>query len=226
MGGVKSFPPFHIFFSFGPLFHRLHSPHTCMYRRTFLLIMLARIARRMVPLRGQSAMTATTTMKFCQSASLGGVSATMASLLPFVPSPETGKRAGGIIIPTAKGRPIAQNYSTGSRNARYSVMLSSPSLSSTALPRFGVNSVGVGHNSPARQARGCAAVGASLNQIRYVWQEVIRQVPSDDPNRVGKLTFEDVDLADTRMARAIRAEGEILSWGVRIILFLRWRLKA
>lgn len=53
-----------------------------------------------------------------------------------------------------------------------------------------------------------AAVGASLNQIRSVWQEVIRQVPSDDPNKLGKLTFEDPDLADTRMVRAIRAEGE------------------
>jgi hypothetical protein len=49
-----------------------------------------------------------------------------------------------------------------------------------------------------------------LNQIRSVWQEVIRQVPSDDPNRVGKLTFEDPDLADTRMVRAMRAEGEIM----------------
>ncbi len=34
------------------------------------------------------------------------------------------------------------------------------------------------------------------------------QVPSEDPNKVGKLTFEDPDLADTRMVRAVRAEGE------------------
>jgi hypothetical protein len=34
------------------------------------------------------------------------------------------------------------------------------------------------------------------------------QVPSEDPNKVGKLTFEDPDLADTRMVRAVRAEGK------------------
>ncbi len=124
-----------------------------------------------------------------------------------MPSPETGNRTEGIIF-TAKGRmifPTVQNYSTGSH---YSVVSSTPSSSFTALPRLSVNSVG--HNALARQARGCAVVGASLNQIRSVWQEVIRQVPSDDPNRVGKLTFEDPDLADTRMVRAMRAEGEIL----------------
>ena len=41
-----------------------------------------------------------------------------------------------------------------------------------------------------------------------VWSEVIRQVPSDDPNKAGQLTFEDPDLADARMLRTIRSEGE------------------
>jgi len=38
--------------------------------------------------------------------------------------------------------------------------------------------------------------------------EVIRQVPSDDPNKAGQLTFEDPDLADARMKRQNRAESE------------------
>ena len=42
---------------------------------------------------------------------------------------------------------------------------------------------------------------------RSVWSEVIRQVPSDDPNKAGQMTFEDPDLADSRMLRAVRAEG-------------------
>lgn len=42
---------------------------------------------------------------------------------------------------------------------------------------------------------------------RSVWSEVVRQIPSDDPNKVGQLTFEDPDLADARMLRALRAEG-------------------
>ena len=41
-----------------------------------------------------------------------------------------------------------------------------------------------------------------------MWSEVIRQVPSDDPSKAGQLTFEDPDLADTRMLRAVRAEGK------------------
>jgi len=45
---------------------------------------------------------------------------------------------------------------------------------------------------------------------RSVWSEVIRQVPSDDPNKAGQLTFEDPDLADSRMLRAVRAEGKLL----------------
>lgn len=43
---------------------------------------------------------------------------------------------------------------------------------------------------------------------RSVWSEVIRQVPSDDPSKAGQLTFEDPDLADTRMLRAVRSEGK------------------
>jgi hypothetical protein len=215
---AKRFPPF------GPLFlnftNKPHhhtggekecerassSSHGC---RPKTFDMFARIARRILPLDDQSARTATTTttMTFCRSSSLGGVSATMKSRPPFMPSPETGKRTEGIIF-TAKGRmifPIVQSYSMGTHN---SVVFSTPSSSFTALPRPSVNSVG--HYASARQAQGCSAVGASLNQIRSVWQEVIRQVPSDDPNRVGKLTFEDPDLADTRMVRAMRAEGEIM----------------
>eukprot|EP00970_Alexandrium_tamarense_P009861 scaffold1967_cov199-Alexandrium_tamarense.AAC.43 len=42
--------------------------------------------------------------------------------------------------------------------------------------------------------------------MRSVWQEVIRQVPSEDPNKAGSMTFEDPDLADMRMGRANRAE--------------------
>lgn len=44
-------------------------------------------------------------------------------------------------------------------------------------------------------------------QSRSVWQEVIRQVPSDDPQKAGQMVFEDVDVADMRIGRAMRAEG-------------------
>ena len=44
-------------------------------------------------------------------------------------------------------------------------------------------------------------------QFRSVWQEVVRQIPSDDPQKAGQMTFEDVDLADMRIGRAQRAEG-------------------
>eukprot|EP00571_Detonula_confervacea_P006808 CAMPEP_0172315424 /NCGR_PEP_ID=MMETSP1058-20130122/25144_1 /TAXON_ID=83371 /ORGANISM="Detonula confervacea, Strain CCMP 353" /LENGTH=135 /DNA_ID=CAMNT_0013029501 /DNA_START=1 /DNA_END=408 /DNA_ORIENTATION=+ len=56
-----------------------------------------------------------------------------------------------------------------------------------------------------------AVVGAcpALPQIRSVWQEVIRQVPSEDPQKVGQLTFEDPDLADARMLRANRSEAPL-----------------
>ena len=56
--------------------------------------------------------------------------------------------------------------------------------------------------------------GSNNNISRSVWSEVIRQVPSDDPNKAGQLTFEDPDLADARMSRAIRAEGKLclLQW--------------
>jgi hypothetical protein len=42
--------------------------------------------------------------------------------------------------------------------------------------------------------------------IRSVFSEVIRQIPSDDPKKQGKLTFEDPDLADARIGRNIRGE--------------------
>lgn len=48
------------------------------------------------------------------------------------------------------------------------------------------------------------------SQSRSVWLEVIRQIPSDDPNRRGELTFENPDLADMRMRRADNADGESL----------------
>jgi len=41
---------------------------------------------------------------------------------------------------------------------------------------------------------------------RSNWQEVVRQIPSDDPNKAGQLTFEDVEVTDARMVRANRAE--------------------
>lgn len=50
---------------------------------------------------------------------------------------------------------------------------------------------------------------AATRRWSGIWQEVIRQIPSDDPNMVGKLVFEDPDLADTRMLRSMRAEGII-----------------
>lgn len=46
-----------------------------------------------------------------------------------------------------------------------------------------------------------------LPQQRFIWQEVVRQIPSDDPSKAGQMVFEDVDLADMRMGRATRAEG-------------------
>lgn len=60
-----------------------------------------------------------------------------------------------------------------------------------------------------------AVVGAfcpsALPQIRSVWSEVIRQVPSEDPQKAGQLTFEDPDLADIRMLRANRSERPLRS---------------
>ncbi|KAL3788044.1 hypothetical protein HJC23_008388 [Cyclotella cryptica] len=46
-------------------------------------------------------------------------------------------------------------------------------------------------------------------QSRSVWQEVVRQVPSEDPQRQGQMTFEDVDVADMRINRATRAEAPL-----------------
>ena len=53
-----------------------------------------------------------------------------------------------------------------------------------------------------------SAAAAARRRWSGTWQEVIRQIPSDDPNMVGKLVFEDPDLADTRMLRSMRAEGK------------------
>uniref|UniRef100_A0A7S2KT48 Uncharacterized protein n=1 Tax=Skeletonema marinoi TaxID=267567 RepID=A0A7S2KT48_9STRA len=48
-----------------------------------------------------------------------------------------------------------------------------------------------------------------LSSIRSVFSEVIRQVPSDDPQKQGMLTFEDPDLADARIVRNIRGESPL-----------------
>lgn len=37
----------------------------------------------------------------------------------------------------------------------------------------------------------------------------IKQIPSDDPNKAGQLTFEDAEVADARMLRAHRAEAPL-----------------
>jgi hypothetical protein len=46
-----------------------------------------------------------------------------------------------------------------------------------------------------------------LIQQRSAWQEVIRRIPSEDPQKAGQMTFEDVDVSDMRIGRALRAEG-------------------
>ena len=46
-----------------------------------------------------------------------------------------------------------------------------------------------------------------FTQQRSLWQEVVRQIPSDDPSKAGQMVFEDVDLTDMRIGRATRAEG-------------------
>ncbi|KAL7440465.1 hypothetical protein ACHAXH_005539 [Discostella pseudostelligera] len=66
-----------------------------------------------------------------------------------------------------------------------------------------------------------AATAPIITQhTRSVWSEVIRQIPSDDPNKVGQLTFEDPDLADTRMLRALRAEGMREDGGLSDIIYV------
>mmetsp|Transcript_33053 Transcript_33053/g.79964 ORF Transcript_33053/g.79964 Transcript_33053/m.79964 type:complete len:141 (-) Transcript_33053:234-656(-) len=74
------------------------------------------------------------------------------------------------------------------------VAVSSP-LSSWALPSVQRVTTTVGSSPPL-----------PVSQTRSVWQEVIRQVPSEDPNRAGQLTFEDPDITDARMVRAMRSE--------------------
>eukprot|EP00579_Thalassiosira_antarctica_P000924 CAMPEP_0201865562 /NCGR_PEP_ID=MMETSP0902-20130614/408_1 /ASSEMBLY_ACC=CAM_ASM_000551 /TAXON_ID=420261 /ORGANISM="Thalassiosira antarctica, Strain CCMP982" /LENGTH=133 /DNA_ID=CAMNT_0048390343 /DNA_START=39 /DNA_END=440 /DNA_ORIENTATION=+ len=67
-------------------------------------------------------------------------------------------------------------------------------------------------SSPLSSSWAAAVVGGQSllpQQIRSVWIEVIRQVPSEDPNKAGQLTFEDPDLADARMFRAMRAEAPL-----------------
>lgn len=44
-------------------------------------------------------------------------------------------------------------------------------------------------------------------QSRSVWGEMVRLIPSDDPQKAGQMTFEDVDVTDMRIGRAARAEG-------------------
>lgn len=66
-----------------------------------------------------------------------------------------------------------------------------------------------------------AATAPIITQhTRSVWSEVIRQIPSDDPNKAGQLTFEDPDLADTRMLRALRAEGMREDGGLSDIIYV------
>eukprot|EP01083_Nonionella_stella_P037852 103138_1 len=65
--------------------------------------------------------------------------------------------------------------------------------------------------SPSVIPKPLLAVGATQQTtlpqiIRSVWIEVVRQVPSEDPNKPGQMEFEDVDLADMRMVKALRAE--------------------
>ncbi|KAL3796326.1 hypothetical protein ACHAWO_008995 [Cyclotella atomus] len=48
-----------------------------------------------------------------------------------------------------------------------------------------------------------------LIQQRSVWQEVIRRIPSEDPQKAGQMTFEDVDVSDMRIGRALRAEAPL-----------------
>ena len=56
------------------------------------------------------------------------------------------------------------------------------------------------------QRSGVVGSQYQLSSIRSVFSEVIRQVPSDDPQKQGMLTFEDPDLADARIVRNIRGE--------------------
>jgi len=56
------------------------------------------------------------------------------------------------------------------------------------------------------QRSGIVGSQYQLLSIRSVFSEVIRQVPSDDPQKQGMLTFEDPDLADARIVRNIRGE--------------------
>eukprot|EP01082_Thalassiosira_pseudonana_P007487 g6548.t1 g6548 contig23:717965-718530(-) len=62
---------------------------------------------------------------------------------------------------------------------------------------------------PTATVQRAVASKQSSIQMRSVWQEVIRQVPSEDPNKAGSMTFEDPDLADMRMGRANRAEAPL-----------------
>ncbi len=57
-------------------------------------------------------------------------------------------------------------------------------------------------------------------QSRSVWLEVIRQIPSDDPNRRGELAFENPDLADMRMRRADNADGKCRPYVFVLIHFV------
>src|SRR5210317_1666137 len=88
-------------------------------------------------------------------------------------------------------------------------------LSSTIIPKLGSISSGgsvVSSSSaislfqPQQLLHHQPQPSSILISIRSVFSEVIRQIPSDDPQKQGALTFEDPDLADARIGRNIRGE--------------------
>jgi hypothetical protein len=99
--------------------------------------------------------------------------------------------------------------------SRLSTKVISP-LSSTIIPKLGsISSGGVGSGSsgsvislfqPQQLLHHQPQPSSITISIRSVFSEVIRQIPSDDPQKQGALTFEDPDLADARIGRNIRGE--------------------
>lgn len=93
--------------------------------------------------------------------------------------------------------------------SRLSTKFISP-LSSTIIPNLGSISGG-GSSSVVsffqpQQLLHQPQPSPLVISIRSVFSEVIRQIPSDDPQKHGSLTFEDPDLADSRIGRNIRGE--------------------
>ena len=90
-------------------------------------------------------------------------------------------------------------------------------LSSTVIPKLGsISSGGVGSVSsaislfqPQQLLHHHQPSSKIIISIRSVFSEVIRQIPSDDPQKQGALTFEDPDLADARIGRNIRGECKL-----------------